>query len=155
MFARWLSRSSGRSGHRREHAEIPGFSAAADRLKLAATNRRPRHQTNIEPQVRLAHQDSSGHGSDLSLIPLPTPVVDLIGNAGAILTTVCWLPQAIKIIRDRETRALSLPTNLAFTLGMILWLVYGMALPDWPLIWSSAITVSFMLVIVGLKIRYG
>jgi MtN3 and saliva related transmembrane protein len=91
----------------------------------------------------------------LSLIPLPTPVVDLIGNAGAILTTVCWLPQAIKIIRDRETRALSLPTNLAFTLGMILWLLYGMALPDWPLIWSSAITVSFMLVIVALKIRYG
>jgi hypothetical protein len=28
-------------------------------------------------------------------------------------------------------------------------------LPDWPLIWSSAITVSFMLVIVALKIRYG
>ena len=38
---------------------------------------------------------------------------------------------------------------------MILWLVYGMALPDWPLIWSSAITVAFMLVIVALKIRYG
>jgi MtN3 and saliva related transmembrane protein len=95
------------------------------------------------------------NGSDLSLIPLPAPVVDLIGNAGAILTTVCWLPQAIKIIRDRETRALSLPTNLAFTLGMILWLLYGMALPDWPLIWSSAITLAFMLVIVALKIRYG
>ena len=94
-------------------------------------------------------------GSALSLIPLPAPVVELIGNAGAVLTTVCWLPQAIKIIRDRETRALSLPTNLAFLIGMILWLVYGMALPDWPLIWSSAITVSFMLVIVGLKIRYG
>ena len=91
----------------------------------------------------------------MSLIPLPTPVVDLIGNAGAILTTVCWLPQAIKIIRDRETRALSLPTNLAFTLGMILWLRYGMALPDWPLIWSSAVTLALMLVIVALKVRYG
>ena len=87
--------------------------------------------------------------------PLPAPVVDLIGNAGAILTTVCWLPQAIKIIRDREIRALSLPTNLAFTLGMVLWLLYGMALPDWPLIWSSSITVALMLVIVALKIRYG
>ena len=86
----------------------------------------------------------------MSLIPSPTPVVDLIGNCGAILTTMCWLPQAIKIIRDRETRALSLPTNLAFTLGMLLWLLYGMALRDWPLIWSSAITVAFMLVIVAL-----
>jgi MtN3 and saliva related transmembrane protein len=94
-------------------------------------------------------------GLDLSLIPLPAPVVDLIGNAGAILTTVCWLPQAIKIIRDRDTRALSLPTNLGFTIGILLWLLYGMALVDWPLIWSSAVTLALMLVIVALKIRYG
>jgi MtN3 and saliva related transmembrane protein len=93
--------------------------------------------------------------SNLSLIPLPAPIVDVIGNAGAVLTTVCWLPQAIKVIRDRETRALSLPTNLAFMIGMILWLVYGMALPDWPLIWSSSITVALMIVIVALKVRYG
>ena len=91
----------------------------------------------------------------MSLIPLPAPVVDLIGNAGAILTTVYWLPQAIKIIRDRDTRALSLPTNLGFTVGILLWLLYGMALPDWPLIWSSAITLALMVVIVALKVRYG
>jgi len=155
MFARQLSRSSGRSGHRPEHPEIPGFSVFVARLAAPAAPRPLRHQTNIEPQVRFGHRDSSDRRSDLSLIPLPTVVVELIGNAGAILTTVWWLPQAIKIIRDRETRALSLPTNLAFTLGMILWLLYGMALPDWPLIWSSSITVALMLVIVGLKIRYG
>ena len=91
----------------------------------------------------------------MSLIPLPTPVVDLIGNAGAILTTVCWLPQAIKIIRERETRALSLPTNLAFTVGIFLWLVYGAALLDWPLIISSAVTFALMAVIVALKLRHG
>ena len=38
-----------------------------------------------------------------------TPVVvDVIGASGALLTTVCWVPQAVKIIRDRETRAISL-----------------------------------------------
>jgi MtN3 and saliva related transmembrane protein len=94
-------------------------------------------------------------GPDLSLLPLPAPVIDLIGNVGAVLTTVCWLPQAVKIIRDRDTRALSLWTNLGFTIGILLWLLYGMALPDWPLIWSSAVTLAFMLVIVGLKVRYG
>ena len=87
-------------------------------------------------------------------------VRDLFEGVGADAVLECVgtgeaMTQAIKIIRDRETRALSLPTNLAFTLGMILWLLYGMALPDWPLIWSSAITVAFMLVIVTLKIRYG
>jgi MtN3 and saliva related transmembrane protein len=82
-------------------------------------------------------------------------IIDAIGTAGAILTTVCWLPQAIKIIRERDTRALSLPTNLAFTVGIFLWLVYGAALVDWPLIVSSAVTFALMFVIVVLKLRHG
>ena len=82
-------------------------------------------------------------------------IIDAIGTAGAVLTTVCWLPQAIKIIRERDTRALSLPTNLAFTVGIFLWLVYGAALVDWPLIVSSAVTFALMSVIVALKLRHG
>ena len=86
---------------------------------------------------------------------MPTALVDAIGALGAILTTVCWLPQAIKVIRERDTRALSLPTNLAFTAGIFLWLVYGAALLDWPLIISSAVTFALMAVIVALKLRHG
>ena len=82
-------------------------------------------------------------------------LTDAIGTAGAVLTTVCWLPQAIKIIREKDTRAISLPTNAAFTLGVLLWLVYGIALVDWPLIWSSAVTFALMSVIVTLKLRHG
>jgi MtN3 and saliva related transmembrane protein len=82
-------------------------------------------------------------------------LIDAIGTIGAILTTVCWLPQAIKIIREKETRAISLPTNVAFSLGILLWLVYGFARADWPLIWSSAVTLALMVVIVTLKLRHG
>jgi MtN3 and saliva related transmembrane protein len=85
-----------------------------------------------------------------------TPLmVDAIGMLGATLTTLCWLPQAVKIIRDKDTRAISLPTNLAFTAGVLLWLVYGLALSDLPLIWSSAVTLALMSVIVSLKLRHG
>ena len=86
---------------------------------------------------------------------MPTLIVDIIGSIGAVLTTVCWLPQAIKLIRDKETRAISLSSTAAFTLGMLLWLVYGVALADWPLISSSAITVALMLVILSQKLRHG
>jgi MtN3 and saliva related transmembrane protein len=85
---------------------------------------------------------------------MPATMVDAIGTIGAVLTTVCWLPQAIKMIRERESRAISLPATLAFTLGMLLWLVYGMALADWPLIGSSAVTLALMLVILSLKLRH-
>ena len=86
---------------------------------------------------------------------MPSGLVEAVGAAGAILTTVCWLPLAIKIIRERDTRALSLPTNLAFTVGIFLWLLYGAALADWPLIVSSAVTFALMAVIVALKLRHG
>lgn len=82
-------------------------------------------------------------------------LVDVIGLAGAVLTTGCWLPQAAKILRDRDTRALSLPATAAFTLGILLWLIYGLALLDWPLIGSNIVTLMLMLVILSLKLRYG
>jgi MtN3 and saliva related transmembrane protein len=80
---------------------------------------------------------------------------DAAGFAGATLTTVCWLPQALKAIRDKDTRALSLSATAAFTLGIALWLVYGLALWDWPLIASNAVTLALMGVILALKLRYG
>ncbi len=70
-----------------------------------------------------------------------TPVVvDAIGASGALLTTVCWVPQAVKIIRERETRAISLSGTMLCTLGVLLWLVYGLAIVDGPLIGSSIVT---------------
>ena len=32
-------------------------------------------------------------------------LIDLIGVLGAALATLCWLPQAIKVIREKETRS--------------------------------------------------
>jgi MtN3 and saliva related transmembrane protein len=87
---------------------------------------------------------------------MPTlPLIDVIGASGATLTTLCWLPQALKVIREKETRALSLPATAAFTLGVVLWLIYGLAIGDWPLIGSNAVTLALMLPIVAMKLRYG
>jgi MtN3 and saliva related transmembrane protein len=68
-------------------------------------------------------------------------LVDTIGMTGTVLTTVCW-PQATKIIRSRETRAISLTGTLAFTIGIVFWLIYGLALMDWPLITSNVVTLA-------------
>ena len=84
-----------------------------------------------------------------------TWLIDFIGAAGAMLTTLCWLPQALKIIREKETRELSLPGTSAFTLGIMLWLIYGIAIGDWPLIGSNAATLALMAPILTMKLRYG
>jgi MtN3 and saliva related transmembrane protein len=82
-------------------------------------------------------------------------IVDLIGLAGAALTTLCWLPQALKAMREKETRSLSLTGTVAFTGGVTLWLIYGLAIGDWPLIGSNAVTLALMAAILAMKLRYG
>jgi MtN3 and saliva related transmembrane protein len=81
--------------------------------------------------------------------------VDFIGATGAMLTTLCWLPQALKVVREKQARAISLPAMGAFTFGIALWLIYGLAIGDWPLIGSNAVTLAIMLPILALKLRYG
>ena len=81
--------------------------------------------------------------------------IDLTGLTGAALTTLCWLPQALKVMREKETRGLSLPATAAFTLGIGLWLIYGLGIGDWPLIGSNAVTLALMLPILAMKQRYG
>jgi MtN3 and saliva related transmembrane protein len=82
-------------------------------------------------------------------------LTDAIGVTAALLTTFCWLPQVVKIVRERDTSAISFPANLACAVGVGCWLIYGAALTDWPLIGSSVVTLGFMLVILALKLRHG
>ncbi|MGC1668902.1 MAG: SemiSWEET transporter [Pseudolabrys sp.] len=82
-------------------------------------------------------------------------LIEFVGASGAGLTTLCWLPQVLKVIREKETRALSLPATVAFSVGVVLWLVYGLAIGDWPLIGSNAATLALMAPILAMKLRYG
>ena len=80
--------------------------------------------------------------------------IEYIGSLAAACTTLCWLPQAVKIIRERQTLGISLITQAVFTVGLALWLIYGLLLMNWPLIISNAVTLVFSVVILILKVRY-
>jgi MtN3 and saliva related transmembrane protein len=43
----------------------------------------------------------------------------------------------------------------AFTIGVALWLVYGLLLWSWPLIIANSITLALAATILGLKLRFG
>ena len=80
---------------------------------------------------------------------------DLIGYCAATLTTGAFVPQAIKTIRSRDTRAISLWMYVAFTVGIALWFAYGVALQSWPVILSNLLSFLLAVTILGLKVRYG
>lgn len=78
----------------------------------------------------------------------------LIGYIAAFCTTMSFLPQAIHIIRNKNTNSISLLMYLLFNTGILLWLMYGILLRDLPIILANAITFAFTFTILILKIRY-
>jgi len=82
-------------------------------------------------------------------------IVNLVGAAAATLTTLCWLPQAVKILRTQNTRAISLLTYSVFAVGLALWLCYGILLGSWPIIGSNVVTLALVIPIILLKLRHG
>ena len=79
---------------------------------------------------------------------------DLIGYSAALCTTIAFLPQTIKALRERDTKSLSLGMYVIFTTGVFLWGVYGVVKQDWALIGSNAITGLLSLSILITKLRY-
>jgi MtN3 and saliva related transmembrane protein len=80
---------------------------------------------------------------------------ELLGFAAAILTTVCWLPQAFRTIRTKDTKSLSLVAQSIFTLGVGLWLIYGILVDSPPIIFANGTNFVLVALILALKLRYG
>ncbi len=77
---------------------------------------------------------------------------EMIGYAAALLTTVSFLPQAIMTIKTRDTESLSLGMYSSFTLGVLLWLIYGININDLAIIYANSITLVLASTILCFKI---
>jgi MtN3 and saliva related transmembrane protein len=79
----------------------------------------------------------------------------LVSAVAATLTTVAFVPQAIHIIRFKETRAISLQMYVVFASGVAFWLVFGVMIWNWPIMVANAVTLTLALTIIRMKLRYG
>ena len=82
-------------------------------------------------------------------------ISDLIGYLAAALTTCSFVPQALHTFRTRDVSGISLGMYSVFTVGIALWLVYGLALAAWPIVVANAITLVLAGTILGMKLVYG
>lgn len=77
-----------------------------------------------------------------------------IGLAAATFTTVSFLPQAVRTIKTKQTRDLSLGMYAIFSTGTFLWLIYGLIIKDIPVVAANSITFMLSFTILVLKIKY-
>lgn len=80
--------------------------------------------------------------------------IDLVGYAAAALTTLSWVPQLQRTWRTRSAADLSTGMLAAFTTGVALWLVYGLALGSSPVIVANGVTLALALGLIGLKVVF-
>lgn len=76
----------------------------------------------------------------------------LIGYLAAILTTISFLPQVLRVIVTKRTRDISQNMYIVLTVGVFLWLVYGFIKSDLPIILANLITLLFTLTILIFKL---
>lgn len=80
---------------------------------------------------------------------------DLVGYAAAVLTTIAFVPQAWKTWKTRSAAGVSLRMYAIFTLGVALWLAYGLLIRAWPVIAANVITLVLALFILVMRLKLG
>ena len=80
--------------------------------------------------------------------------VEIIGFAAGTLTTIALLPQVIKAWKTKLTRDVSLLWAVALTIGVFLWLVYGVFIKSLPIIIANVFTFILAVTVLVLKMKY-
>ncbi|MHB8535066.1 MAG: SemiSWEET transporter [Sulfuricaulis sp.] len=77
-----------------------------------------------------------------------------LGVLAGVLTTVAFIPQVAKTWRSKYTRDISLGMFAIFSLGVLLWMLYGIQIGSMPIVVANAVTLGLSLTILFFKIKY-
>ena len=82
-------------------------------------------------------------------------LAEIIGNTAAIIGTITFLPQVIKVFKTKQTKDLALVMLLLLNLTALLWLVYGLCIVKTPMIWSNLVILFLSGYLTIMKLKYG
>ncbi len=81
--------------------------------------------------------------------------IEFIGALAALVTTLGWIPQVVKLARERKADNISLIATGSIAAGVALWAVYGVLIGSWPVTIANALTLLFVGAILAMKLRFG
>ena len=82
-------------------------------------------------------------------------VTTVVGIVAGICTTGSILPQVFKAFKSRHTKDISLMMYIFLTLGILLWLIYGIMINEMPIILANGTSLVFTATVLVMKLRYG
>lgn len=78
----------------------------------------------------------------------------MIGSIAAFFTTLAFMPQAMKVIKTKDTSGISLGMYTMSVIGLLLWAIHGIRINDIALIIANTITFILSATILTCKIKY-
>jgi MtN3 and saliva related transmembrane protein len=78
-----------------------------------------------------------------------------IGLAAGLLTTLSLVPQLVKIWRTRSASDISGKMFSAFSVGVALWLAYGILQREMPMILWNSVSLALAAAILAMKLKFG
>ena len=81
-------------------------------------------------------------------------LITVLGLVAGLLTTASLIPQALKIWKTKSAKDVSLRMFTAFSLGVALWLVYGILKKEIPIIVWNAASLTLGGAILAMKLRF-
>jgi MtN3 and saliva related transmembrane protein len=79
-------------------------------------------------------------------------LISIIGTLAALCSILSFAPQAWKIIRQRDTSAISARMYMLTVGGFACWFLYGLLRGDWPLIVTNFICLLLSAFILTMKL---
>ena len=82
-------------------------------------------------------------------------IAEIIGFIAGIGTTIAFIPQVIQSLKTKSTKDINLMMYLIFCTGVFLWLIYGLLIKSYPVIFANGITFILAIIILMIKIKHG
>jgi MtN3 and saliva related transmembrane protein len=77
--------------------------------------------------------------------------IEHLGFAAALCTTSAFVPQVVKVWRERGAPGISTGMYVLFVVGVALWFSYGLALNSWPMTIANGLTLLLSASVLAMK----
>jgi MtN3 and saliva related transmembrane protein len=85
----------------------------------------------------------------------PLWLINAFGVVAGLCSMTSFVPQIIKIMRERDASGVSLRMYAVTIVGFICWTVYGFLSQSWPVTLSNTICLILVSIIFTLRLRFG
>jgi MtN3 and saliva related transmembrane protein len=81
-------------------------------------------------------------------------LANVLGTGAALCSMASFVPQIVKIRRERDASSVSLRMYAVTVTGFALWIVYGFLITSWPVVGANSVCLGLSATILVLKRRY-